>query len=68
MTEDPGVKIGDRVEVLSLKLAGKKCTCIVSEVITIPFGTTLPEGFYDITDGVRDFKKGIRVGVKGQLV
>ena len=64
MAEDPGVKAGDKIVVT---IHGKKFTCAVTSVATCVFGGTLPEGYLDVTDGERDYKKGIRVGVKGAL-
>jgi hypothetical protein len=64
MKEDPGIKVGDRITVT---LSGKKYVCAVSDVATCVFGTTLPEGYIDVTDQIPDEKKGIRVGIKGKL-
>ena len=54
------VKVGETIEVLD---GATKRVLTVREITTCPFGTTLPQGFVDVTtDG--DQKNGIRVGVK----
>ena len=52
---------------VKVTVAGWTSTWKVQQIITCPFGTTLPEGFQDVTDAA-DEKQGIRVGIKGTLV
>ena len=57
------VAIGQEVEVT---ISGWTSIWKVEDAITCPFGTTLPEGFQDVTNAA-DEKQGIRVGIKGTL-
>ena len=54
------VKVGDRINVT---VSGKTFPITVLAVTTIPFGTTLPENYLDITTA-EDQQRGFRVGVK----
>ena len=58
------VSIGQVVEV---KISGWSAMWRVTAIATCPFGTTLQEGFQDVTTP-EDQAQGIRVGIKGTVV